>query len=412
MTERAAPLTIEHLGAGGDGVARGPDGRPVYVAGALPGEQVADGGRGAVILSSPDRVAPPCQHFGTCGGCNAQHMADRLYADWKRELVVTAFAQRGLSPEIAALVRVPPQSRRRATFSVARSPGARDLVVGFHAPRSADVVAIPDCRVITARMRDALPRLAETAALLAKPRETDALRIAVADLTGGLDVQVTGSMVPLTGALSARLATLASAAGFARLTIGRETIVTPNAPMLPIPAGAIPVPPGAFFQAVAAAEAAIIAAVVAGLPKQTKRIADLFAGVGTLSLPLARQASVFAVDSETDALAALATATRYTQGLKPITTRVRDLFREPLSLKELEGFDAVVLDPPRAGAKAQSEMLARSSVSGIVMVSCDAGTLARDCRTLVDGGYRLGLVTPIDQFLWSAHVEAVAVLRR
>ena len=208
-----------------------------------------------------------------------------------------------------------------------------------------------------------------------------------------------------------KLANFAASNGFARLTIGTETVVTHADPRLVTSAGSIVVPPDAFFQAVAAAETAIVSAVLAGLPK-VKRVADLFSGLGTLSLPLARVARVLAVDSERPLLDALAHATRHTQGLKPVETLRRDLFREPLSPKELEGIDAAVLDPPYAGAKAQCERLASSKVKTVIMVSCHPGTLARDARTLVQGGYTLQRVTPIDQFLWSNHVETVAIFRR
>jgi 23S rRNA (uracil1939-C5)-methyltransferase len=400
------PLTIEALGGGGDGVARGPDGQPVYVPFALPGETVANAGHGPLAETSPDRVEPPCPHFKACGGCVAQHMSDALYAGWKRDLVVTALRQRGLDAEVADLVRVPPRSRRRATVSIAR----RGAVVGFHRHHSEEVIDLAACPVVTPAIEAALPGLRRLAAAL--PGLDAATRIAIADLDGRLDVAVTGLASALTGERRAGVARAAAAAGIARLSIEQDIVVERETPLLATAAGAVAPPPGAFFQAVAAAEQAIVETVLAGLPKKAKRVADLFCGVGTLTLPLARRARVFALDGDKTALAALDDAARRNQGLKPIETRRRDLFREPLSRKELESLDAVVLDPPRAGAREQCMALAEADVPVVAMVSCHPATLARDLRVLVGGGYRLGLITPIDQFLWSAHVECVAILTR
>jgi 23S rRNA (uracil1939-C5)-methyltransferase len=236
--------------------------------------------------------------------------------------------------------------------------------------------------------------------------------VAVADLDGGLDVLIEGASSKLSADLSSWVATKAAQLGIARLTIGRDTIMERAAVTLPGSVGSLRPHPGAFFQAVAEAETAMVQAVVAGLPKKVKRIADLFCGLGTLTLPLAKYAPVFAADSEKVALAALDVAARHAQGIKAITTRYRDLAGEPLSVKELEVYDTVVLDPPRAGARAQCEALAKSKVQTVIMVSCNPQSLARDAGVLIDGGFKIKTVTPIDQFLWSAHVESVAVFRR
>jgi 23S rRNA (uracil1939-C5)-methyltransferase len=409
---RTSPaLTITRLGAEGDGHAEGADGQSVFVPFALPGETVANGGNGPLSETSPDRVAATCRHFTVCGGCVAQHMGDELYARWKRDTVVTAFQQRNLTPLIDDLVRVAPHSRRRATFSVAirpRGDGPREIM-GFHARASADVFALEECPVLTPRIVAAIPHLKLLVGLVkAWNAET---RIAVADLDQGLDVQLEGIKASLSADLRARLGEVSARGGFARLSLGRETIIEHGAPGLVTRAGTIVPPPGGFFQAVAAAETEIVDRMLAAIPK-AKRIADLFSGLGTLSLPLAQKGRVLAADGDKLALEALARAARNATGLKPIETRLRDLFREPLSLKELEGVDAVVLDPPRAGAKAQCEVLAKSKIPTVVMVSCSPATLGRDARALVDGGYKIERVTPIDQFLWSHHVETVTVFRR
>lgn len=391
-------ITIDRLDRFGRGVATG---TADAFEDALPGETVVDG---VSDRSSPERVVPPCRHFGVCGGCLAQHMAPTLYQAWKRDLLVRPLREHGLDPAIAELATVPPRSRRRASFS------ATTTAFGYHARADAAVVDLAQCPVVTPRIEAAIPALRALVSTLGAPSADT--RIAVADLDGGLDVIVTGLKTDLGARRRTVLAGFAEQGGFARLTINDDTIVTRATPRLTTSAGAIPVAPNAFFQAVRAAEQAIVTAVLTGLPAKAKHVADLFCGMGTLSLPLARVARVLAVDSEKAALESLSLATRHTQGLKPIATLRRDLFREPLSAKELEPFDAVVLDPPFAGAKAQAEKLAASKVKTVVVVSCHPGSLARDAKTLAAAGFTLERVTPIDQFLWSNHIEAVAVLRR
>ncbi len=399
-------LTINHLGTDGDGVAAGPDGQPIYIPYALPGEIIANG---EITNRSPERVTAPCPHFEVCGGCHAQHMSARLYADWKRELVSAGFRQHRLDPPLERFVAVAPGSRRRASFSVVQATG-RSPRLGFHKRRDTAVFAIDACPVITPRMQAVLPLLAQ---IVGRLTGTNAdTRVAVADLDGGLDVSIDGPKVPAAADVRAWLAAKSDEGRLARLTINGEPIIERANVRLPGSAGALLPLPGGFFQAVAEAEQAIVAAVIAGLPKKTKRIADLFAGFGTLTLPLARHAPVLAADSEKPALEALALAVRHATGLKPVTTRLRDLAREPLSVKELEGIDTIVMDPPRAGAKAQTEVVVKSKAQTAILVSCNPNTLGRDARILVDGGFKIIQVTPIDQFVWSNHVEAVAVLRR
>lgn len=401
----AAELDIIALGAQGDGIAETGQG-PRYVPFALPGERmrVTQGALPVLVSApSPDRTTPVCRHFGVCGGCVAQHLSPQRYADWKRANVVEAFRQRGLEPEIAPLVHVPPASRRRAVLT-ARRIGS-DIVLGYHRRASHDVFAMQECPVLVPDIVRQLPGLRALAAAL-PAREA---RITVLHTPAGLDIAIDGTARG--AALKAELALVASENRFARLTIDGETVVLRAKPELNLDGVALVPAPGAFLQAVRQAEDALVARVreAAG---RSKRIADLFAGVGTFSFALARRARILAMDSDAHAIAALGEAARYAQGLKPIETCVRDLFRDPLSPRELEGFDAVVFDPPRAGAKAQAEALAKSRVPTVIAVSCNPATLARDARALVDGGYRIDGIVPIDQFLYSAHVEVVAVLRR
>jgi 23S rRNA (uracil1939-C5)-methyltransferase len=396
----AETVTIERVGAQGDGIAHMPAG-PQFVPLALPGETWRqEGGDWVRLTDAPDRATPACRHFGRCGGCAAQHMAPSTYAAWKRGILLEAFRHRGLMPEIAPAVTVGPGTRRRAVLSARRL--GRDVVLGYHARASEAVVAIAECPVATPAIAGALPALREIAdAVLGGD---GSCRLAVLDTGAGLDVAIEAGRVDPPA--RARLGEIAARAGVLRISAGGEPVVLQQAPRLVIDGLEVAPPAGAFTQASAAAEAAMIGLVTAAVGK-ARRIADLFCGLGTFALPMARRARVLAVDGDAAALAALAAAARR-PGLKPVETLRRDLFREPLSRAELAGLDAVVLDPPRAGAKAQAEALARAGVATIVYVSCNPATLARDARTLVEGGYRLARVTPVDQFLWAAHVEAVA----
>jgi len=411
MSERAT-LEIARLGSRGDGIADTPEG-PVYVARALPGEIiVADVAEGhgmpvEIVRASPERVEPPCPHFGTCGGCVAQHMSDSLYRAWKLEALRAAFEHRGLAPTIDEIVTVGPGSRRRATFAANRKDGG--VVLGFHEEGSHALVDIHTCPVVVPAIEAALPGLRAIADAML-PREGEKLRLAVTATPDGLDVAVLDPPSAIGPEAQSRIAQAAGRAGIVRVTAGRDIVMQSMVPRLSL--GGVPVvlPPAAFIQATAEAETAV-AALLARSVGKARRIADLFCGLGTFTFGLARRARVLAVDGDAAAIAALAAAARGAPGIKPIETRVRDLMREPLSRTELAGFDAVVFDPPRAGAKAQCEAIARAKVPVVGAVSCNPGTLARDCRILVDAGYRIDRVLPVDQFTWSPHVEAVAILR-
>lgn len=401
-------LEIAALGAQGDGIAETEAGR-VFVAFALPGERVEAGATGVPrLLSQPsaDRQAPVCRHFGVCGGCVAQHMGERLYAEWKRGIVVAALRQRGLDPDIAPLHRIPAATRRRAVLT-ARREGER-IVLGYHRRKSLDLVDIAECPVLLPEIAAQFPALRAIAAALPPPE----VRLTVLATPAGLDVAAAAGRGRLGPAAAAAIAGIAAHHRLARVAVDGETVIERAAPALQTAGGPdIAVPPGAFVQAVEQAER-VMAGRIVGAVATAKRVADLFCGVGTFTLDLARRARVLALDRDPAAIAALAASARRVQGLRPIEARVRDLFHAPLSAKELEGFDAVVFDPPRAGARSQAQQLARSRVPTVVAVSCDPGTLARDARLLLDGGYAIEGVAPIDQFLFSAHVEVLAVFRR
>ncbi|MCT8998641.1 class I SAM-dependent RNA methyltransferase [Chelativorans intermedius] len=404
-------LRIEALGAQGDGVAQTPGGT-VYVPFALPGESVSaevKGQRGRLLeveTPSPRRVPPACRHFGTCGGCAVQHLEPQAYAAWKREKVVQALASRGLDAEVAPLLACPPASRRRLVLT-ARVAGGRALL-GFNAAQSHRIVDIEECPVAMPQIVAALPGLRRLAVLLmgsGKP-----FRLTATATAGGLDIAAEGA-----GAVGEKrrqqAVAWALAEGHARLSLDGEVLVERARPTVDCSGVAVVPPPGGFLQAVAAAEEAM-AALAAEHLQGARHVADLFAGSGAFALRLAAAMRVHAVEGEATALAALETAARAAPGLKPLTAERRDLFHRPLTTRELAAFDGLVFDPPRAGAEAQSRQIARSAVRRVAAVSCNPGTLARDLAILVAGGYRLVRVVPIDQFLWSPHVEAVALLER
>jgi 23S rRNA (uracil1939-C5)-methyltransferase len=411
MTER---LTISRLGHRGDGVVDTPDG-PLFVPYALPGEVVEV----EAVPGHPDRrhllhletasahrIAPICPHFGRCGGCAVQHWEWQHYRDWKRELVITALAQAGVSVAVDDLIDAHGEGRRRAVFHARR--GSRDILsVGFAGLRSHEVVSIDRCPVLAPGLAGALEAawaIAEALQSVGKP-----LDIQATASDAGLDVDIRGSG-PLRPASLVDLARLAEAHKLARLTRHGELVAQRAAPTIRVGRATLVLPPGAFLQATQEGEA-VLARLVAEHVGSARSIADLFSGVGPFALRLAEQARVSAFDSDEPASAALKRASA-APGLKPVAAEVRDLFRRPLTAKELGAFQVVVFDPPRQGAEKQARELAISKVPVIIAVSCNPATFARDAQLLVAGGYRLIRVTPVDQFRYSSHVELVVRFER
>ncbi len=406
----AIDVTIARLGAKGDGIVADTPGASEYVAYALPGERwrLAPDADPQRLTASPQRAEPPCRHFGTCGGCVAQHMRDELYDAWKRDIVVQAFAHRGIAAAVAPLRRIPTGSRRRAFFGVARADGG--IVLGFREEGLHRLVDLHECVILDPAIVACVPQLRVLADLVLPRARAAGARLVVTRLDHGLDVAFETEAKP-DAATVARIAGLAAEAGIVRLSIAGDMVMRAGATTLRIGAAEVEPPPGIFLQAAPEAEQAMTDLVLAGVAK-AKTVADLFSGLGTFTFTLARRARVLAVDGDKRAIAALTTAARGAQGIKPVTAKLRDLFREPLSPRELDGVDAVVFDPPRAGAQAQCERLARSKVKTVVAASCNPATLARDARILIDGGYEMTEVTPIDQFIFTPHVEAVVAFRR
>jgi 23S rRNA (uracil1939-C5)-methyltransferase len=404
-------LTVARLGQRGDGVAETPDGQ-VFVPYALPGETVRvirDGERGQlveIIAPASSRIAAICPLFTRCGGCAAQHMDEDLYKTWKRQQVVTALERAGIAAEVAEVVDGHGAGRRRVTFH-ARREGA-GMLVGFMAARSHDLIAVEACPVLSAGLARA-PAVAQLLAnRLGSSNKPLDLQVTASD--AGLDVDIRGHG-PAGDKLRLALTEAAERLDLARLSMHGEIVVERRPPLQAMGKAMVAPAPGGFLQATVAGEEMIAALVLAALPKG-KRVADLFAGCGPFSFRLAEKAQVHAVESDKAAMLALARAAGATQGLKPISTETRDLFRRPLLEHELNGFDAVVLDPPRAGAEAQIRRLAAAKTGTVIYVSCDAGSFARDAAILIAGGYALEGVTPVDQFRYSAHIELVGRFRR
>lgn len=412
MTDRPATLTILRLGAQGDGMAS-LEGREIFVPLALPGETVeavVNGDRARVTrILSPDvqRQPPRCSQYGECGGCTLQHMPADRYRSFKRDLVVTALSHQGVDAQVEDVVAVPPASRRRAVFAAHRR--RKDIVIGFHGRRSHHVVDVRDCAVLTPGLVALIPKLA-LLARIATPQK-DALALTAVETLTGFDVALAGAERSLNADMRAKLVQIAAEIGLARLSLNGEVQMERVPPLLRMGTAELAPPPGGFLQACLESEAAMLALVRQAVG-QARRVADLFAGAGTFSLPLAMNAAIHAVESEEAALVSLQQAARKTPGLKPVTTEKRDLFRRPLVRAELQKFDAAVIDPPRAGAEAQTRELAASGIRRVAMVSCNAATFARDLKIMLEAGWRATRITPVDQFLWSAHIEIVAALER
>ncbi len=407
-------VQITRLGAQGDGIAETGAG-PLYVPFVLPGETVTvevRKNRGRLIAvdqPSAVRVDPPCPYFGPggsdCGGCALQHMQHAEYEAWKRQLVVDAFAARGIEADIGALVQCRSDARRRAVFTARKTQ--HELVFGYHRAATHRIVSVDHCMILSPAIEKRLPVLRSLAEHLAT--DTKPFQISVLDTVSGLDVTIRQNRLP--DRLRQSAIGLAMEIGLARLSLNDEILIETQKPCLDFSGVLVFPPPDTFVQASQDAQEAMTELVAQHLGGLRKTM-DLFSGCGPFALQLASDSAVHAVESDGAALSALDHAARHHPGLRPVSVERRDLFRRPVRAEEFTGFDGAVFDPPRAGAQAQATELARASIKKIAAVSCNPATLARDLRILIDGGFQLTSVTPIDQFLWTAHVEAVALLER
>ncbi len=404
-------LAVGEIGARGDATAVGPDG-PIYLAYALPGETVrarVAGDRGdvlAVLAPSAERVAPACAHFGRCGGCQLQHWDEAPYLAWKHDQVVRALARRGIGGPVEPVVKAWGAGRRRATLHAAR--GGR---FGFIARGGAQIVAVKECPVLSPPLMAALPGLKRLGAVFAPARGE--LNIQVLASASGIDVNIKGAgkVSTFNAQRFAETAALVEEVDFARLSFDGEPLITRRAPELIMGRARVAPPPGAFLQPTAEGEEVLARLTLEAL-SGADRVADLFSGIGTFALRLAEKAETFAVEGDEAMLAALKQGADRAGVLKGVSVLRRDLLRNPLSALEMKRFDGVAFDPPRSGARLQAEQIAKSKARKVAAISCDPATFARDAKVLLDEGFDMVRVTPVDQFRWSPHIEIVGAFER
>jgi 23S rRNA (uracil1939-C5)-methyltransferase len=425
-------VEVETLGPRGDGIAKNPGGREqgrLYIAGALPGEQVRvrpGNKRGdiveakllEIVTPSNDRAEPPCRHFTACGGCSVQHMSLDAYHAWKRELVTTAIQRVGFDPDIVEpLVATAAGGRRRATFAAFR-PRAKDskTFFGFHTRASRHVVELEECLILHPELMALVPKLRKVLADIVPPGAR--WDVSVTRVDNGFDVLIVAVHEPGPDA-SMALAGFADEQEIARVAWQLEgssqdeiePVALHRMPVLELSGIPVEVPPGVFLQASAEAERVLADLVVAA--SEGSRVADLYCGLGTFALPMAAAgAKVMAVDGDGLAIGALARAAGIAGFGGQVTAVERDLVRRPMAAADFKRIETIVFDPPRAGASAQAEEIVQTRASRVVAVSCNPTTFARDAHILTEGGYTLERITPVDQFVWSGHVELVAVFSR
>lgn len=406
-------LAVARMGARGDAVAEG----GIYAAYALPGERIRARVRGdradllAVIEPSQERQPPACRHFGRCGGCQLQHWQAEPYLAWKRDQVVEALARRGLAnAPVGETIRAWGEGRRRAALHATRQGGK--VRVGFIERGGARLTPIDQCPVLAPALEAVALKLAPVAALALPARGDITLACLLTD--AGVDVAIKGAgrADALARTAFAEIVAVAGALGLARLSVDGEPVLTRAKPVLRMGRAVVSPPPGAFLQPTAEGEEVLARLTLEAL-SGSKRVVDLFSGIGTFALRLAEHAEVLAVEGEQEMLAALKAAADGAGGvLKEVTTLRRDLLRTPLSSLEMKKFDGAVMDPPRSGARLQAEQIAKSPVRKLAYVSCDPASFARDIKPLIEHGFTLTRITPVDQFRWSPHVELVGAFER
>lgn len=404
-------VIIDHIGANGHGVIKTVHGF-VYVPFTLPGEhaEIAVHGKYATLIAlkkkSPERIDALCQHFGECGGCALQHWYADAYRIWKRQLVVDALKKYGLDVVVSPLIECKPYSRRRITLTALITPHGQR--VGFNRYLSHEIVALEECPISCLEIISKLGDIRKLCAFLSN----DAKRfyITITYVANGLDVAFSGCIIRHES-VRQKIIHTALACGITRLSIEGEVLIEREKPLIYFGDVCVEFPAGGFLQATSEVEN-IMGNIILAYFKKAKNALDLFSGVGTFTLRMAKKINVHAVENNETALENLASAARLANGLKTVTCEKRDLFRYPLSVKELERFECIVFDPPRAGAEKQVHELAKTTIPRVVAISCNPVTFARDLSLLIAGGYIVEQIIPIDQFLWSPHVEIIALLSK
>jgi 23S rRNA (uracil1939-C5)-methyltransferase len=409
------------VGAQGDGIAPY-EGGHAYIPFTAPGDvieaQLVKTGPAAwrgelldIVSEGDARKSPACRHFGSCGGCSLQHLSNNYYARWTRQRIETALSHQGISGiNIKSMISSPAGCRRRLDIKSLRT--GNEVLLGFHARKTKDIVDITECPVAASELVALFEPLRAIFKSVLHKKQGASARLTVCD--NGVSVLLGLPREPDL-ALRESLATFAHTHDLAAFAIDVDGFTEPMAerrvPTVTLGNIGVKLPAGAFIQATKEGEEALQAAVTAAVAGADS-VVDLFCGLGTFAFAMAKQVKVHAVEGDKAMLDALKDGANHAGGLKPISTEHRDLFRRPLLVEELDTYDAVVFDPPRAGAKDQVAVLAASKVPLVVGVSCNPNTFGRDARTLIDGGYELISIQPVDQFLWSHHVELVGVFRR
>lgn len=410
-------LQISHLGSQGEGVALVDD-NPIYIPYTLAGEKVAAeivknrGKLVEILIESPNRIAPECQYYGVCGGCNLQHQKESETLNFKQTLIDGAVNRAEIANEKTQIVKTIAaygNGRRRAKFSAKRD--GNKIILGFMGAKSHDLIDIDDCPILSPNLREFMPRLRELCRTLIVGREE--LAVSVCDSLSGIDVDIHG-LKPIEKWARADLEKLARAADNAK--IARLTLETHNAfmqtpPIVKIGGALVEIPANSFLQASQECEN-LMGDLVLKWAKGSKRFVDLFCGIGTFALRLKSLGEVKAYEVHRPSVAALNKAAKTLAGGHTLTAFSRDLFNVPVAPLELKGIDCVVLDPPRAGAEVQVKQLAKAKIPKIIYVSCDPISFARDTKLLIDVGYKLKEVHGFDQFRFSPHVELAALLVR
>jgi 23S rRNA (uracil1939-C5)-methyltransferase len=405
--------TITKMAQLGEGVALTDNPRnPIFVPYALPDEivRVEEGGERLritqILTKSPDRIEPFCPYFTKCGGCSVQHWQDAPYKAWKRDLIINALSFEQLHPVIHEMIDAHGVGRRRALLHVRFID--HKPVAGFMEPKSHRVVNFDTCPILVPELKNCTHIAKELAKPLMSLRKP--LSIQFTATISGLDVDIRGpGKIDFNARMN--LTDLAMSHDLARLSIHGDIVIERRQPVLKFGRTPVCIPPGGFTQATTLGEETLAKLVQDAVGKATK-IADLFCGAGPFALRLAETASVYAADCDPASIDALKRGFNGVQGLKQVTAEARDLFKRPLLAHELNAFDVIVLDPPRAGAEAQMREIATSKVAKVVSVSCNPASFARDAGILAAAGFTLQSVTPVDQFKYSAHVEMVGIFVR
>ncbi|WP_019219770.1 class I SAM-dependent RNA methyltransferase [Bartonella florencae] len=404
-------VIIDHIGVNGYGVIKTLHDF-VYVPFTLPGEcaEIAVHGKYAKLVAlkkkSPERIDALCQHFGECGGCTLQHWHIDSYHKWKRQLVVDALKEYKLDLAVSPLIGSTPYSRRRITLTASMTPQGQK--VGFNRHLSHEIVSLKECPVSCSQILSKLGDIRKLCAHLSNHAKR--FHITITYVANGLDVALSGYIIRHES-LRQKMVHTALACGITRLSVEDEVLVEREKPLIYFGDVCVEFPAGGFLQATSEAENMMGNIILTHL-KKAKNVLDLFSGVGTFALRMAKKMNVHAVENDEKALKNLSSAARFARDLKTVTCEKRDLFRRPLSVRELERFESVVFDPPRAGAEEQVRELAKATIPRIVAISCNPLTFARDLSLLIAGGYTVEKVIPIDQFLWTPHVEVVALLSK